>query len=76
MSIGKLQKTHGHEVYAWAQECLSHEESVSKADLRCPRTDREIAAKLIKTCKTGKFGILFPTNGRNREEYNWWYALR
>ena len=59
MSIGKLQKTHGHEVYAWAQECLTHDESVLKADPRFPRTDREIAAKLIKTCKTGRFGILF-----------------
>ena len=59
MSIGKLQKTHGHEVYAWAQECLSHDEDVLKADLRFPRTDREIAAMLIKTCKTEEFGILF-----------------
>ena len=59
MSIGKLQKTHGHEVYAWAQECLTHDEAVLKADPRFPRTDREIAAKLIKTCKTGRFGILF-----------------
>ena len=30
-----------------------------KADPRFPRTDREIAAKLIKTCRTGRFGILF-----------------
>ena len=59
MSIGKLQKTHGHEVYAWAQECLTHDEAVLKADPRFPRTDREIAAKLIKTCRTGRFGILF-----------------
>lgn len=59
MSIGKFQKTHGHEVHAWAQECLTHDESVLKADSRFPRTHREIAAKLIKTCKTGKFGILF-----------------
>ncbi len=59
MSIGKLQKSHGHEVYAWAQECVSHEESVLNADPRFPRTDREITAKLIKTCKSGKFGILF-----------------
>ena len=59
MSIGKLQKTHGHEVYAWAQECLTHDEAVLKADHRFPRTDREIAAKLIKTCRTGRFGILF-----------------
>ena len=59
MSIGKLQKTHGHEVYAWAQECLTHDEAILKADPRFPRTDREIAAKLIKTCRTGRFGILF-----------------
>ena len=59
MSIGKLQKSHGHEVYAWAQECLTHDEDVLKADPRFSRTDREIAAKLIKTCRTGKFGILF-----------------
>ena len=59
MSIGKLQKTHGHEVYAWAQECLTHDEAILKADPRFPRTDRELAAKLIKTCRTGRFGILF-----------------
>ena len=59
MSIGKLQKTHGHEVYAWAQECLTHDEAILKADPRFPRTDREIAAKLLKTCKSGRFGILF-----------------
>ena len=59
MSIGKLQKTHGHEVYVWAQECLSHDENSLKADPRFPRTDREIAAKLIKTCRSGRFGILF-----------------
>ena len=61
MSIGKLQKTHGHghEVYAWAQDCLTQDEAILKADPRFPRTDREIAAKLIKTCKSGRFGILF-----------------
>ena len=57
MSIGKLQKTHGHEVYAWAQECLSHDEDVLKADP--DSLEQTVAAKLIKTCKTGKFAIIF-----------------
>ena len=29
------------------------------SDLRFPRLDREIAAKLIKVCRSGRFGLLF-----------------
>ena len=47
MAIGKLQKTPGSEVYQWAQECLTTDESTLKLDPRFPRTDREIASKLI-----------------------------
>ena len=59
MSIGKLQKTPGNEVYQWAQECLTNDEAVLQADPRYPRTDREIASRLIKTCKRGRFGLVF-----------------
>ena len=59
MAIGKLQKTSGSELYQWAQQCLDLDEEALIADLRFPRTSREIAAKLLKTCKTGKFGLLF-----------------
>ena len=59
MSIGKLQKTPGNEVYQWAQECLTNDETVLQADPRYPRTDREIASRLIKTCKRGRFGLVF-----------------
>ena len=59
MSIGKLQKTPGNEVYQWAQECLTIDEAVLQADPRYPRTDREIASRLIKTCKRGRFGLVF-----------------
>ena len=59
MSIGKLQKTPGNEVYQWAQECLTTDEAVLQADPRYPRTDREIASRLTKTCKCGRFGLVF-----------------
>ena len=59
MAIGKLQKTPGSEVYQWAQECLTSSEELLKADPRFPRTDREIASKLIKTCRRGRFGLIF-----------------
>ena len=59
MSIGKLQKTPGNEVYQWGQECLTNDEAVLQADPRYPRTDREIASRLIKTCKRGRFGLVF-----------------
>ena len=42
-----------------AQECLTHDEANLKADPRFPRTDRKIAAELIKTCRARRFGILF-----------------
>ena len=59
MAIGKLQKTPGSEVYQWAQECLTSGEAELKADPRFPRTDREIASKLLKTCRKGRFGLIF-----------------
>ena len=59
MAIGKLQKTRGHEVYQWAQECMTSEDATLRADPRFPRTDREIASKLLKTCKKGRFGLIF-----------------
>ena len=59
MAIGKLQKTPGSEVYQWAQGCLSANEESLKADRRFPLTDRELASKLIKTCRRGRFGLIF-----------------
>ena len=59
MAIGKLQKTPGNEVYQWAQECMTSTENQLKTDPRFPRTDREIASKLIKTCRRGRFGLIF-----------------
>ena len=59
MAIGKLQKTPGNELYLWAQECLTLTEEELQADPRYPRTDREVASKLLGTCKGGKFGLLF-----------------
>ena len=59
MAIGKLQKTPGNELYLWAQECLTLTEEELQADPRYPRTDREVASKLLGTCKSGKFGLLF-----------------
>ena len=59
MAIGKLQKTPGNELYQWAQECLTTDEAELQADPRFPRTDREIASKLLKTCKSGRFGLIF-----------------
>ena len=47
-AIGKLQKTPGSDVYQWAQKSLTVDEATLKADPRFPRTDREIASKLIK----------------------------
>ena len=59
MAIGKLQKTHGSELYQWAQECLTSDEAELQADPRYPRTDREIASKLISSCKIGRFSLAF-----------------
>ena len=59
MAIGKLQKTLGNELYLWAQECLTSTEEEFQADPRYPRTDREVASKLLGTCKDGRFGLLF-----------------
>ena len=59
MAIGRLQKTTGDELYLWAQDCLTSSEERLRADKRFPRATREIAAKLLKTCCKGKFGLLF-----------------
>ena len=59
MAIGRLQKTLGNELYQWAHECLTTDEAELQADPRFPRTDREIASKLWKTCKSGRFGLIF-----------------
>ena len=59
MTIGKLQRTEGDEVYQWIQEVQFLEDKALKSDTRFPRLNREIAAKLIKVCKKGKFGLLF-----------------
>ena len=59
MIIGKLQKKSGNEVYQWAQECMTSTENQLKTDPRFPRTDLEIASKLIKTCRRGRFGLIF-----------------
>ena len=67
MAIGRLQKTTDDELYLWAQDCLTSSEEQLRADKRFPHTTREIAAKLLKTCRKGKFGLLFQnmvgTNG-------------
>ena len=49
----------GDELYLWAQDCLTSSEEQLRADKRFPRTTRKIAAKLLKTCRKGKFGLLF-----------------
>ena len=59
MAIGKVQRTAGDEVYIWAQECMTLSDTQLKADLRFPRLNREIAAKLIRACRKGRFGLLF-----------------
>ena len=58
MAIGKVQRT-GDEVYIWAQRCMTFSDTQLKADLRFPRLNREIAAKLIRACRKGRFGLLF-----------------
>ena len=59
MNIGSLQKSAGNDLYMWAQECLTREDSDLPLDKRFPRTDREIATKMLKVCKAGRFGIIF-----------------
>ena len=59
MNIGSLQKTPGSDLYHWAQECLTKDDSALRGDRRFPRTDREIATKMLKVCKSGRFGIIF-----------------
>ena len=38
---------------------LTLTEGELKADPRFPRLDREIAAKLIRSCRKGRFGLMF-----------------
>ena len=59
MAIGKVQRSPGNEVYPWAQDCMKLDDKALASDLRFPRLDREIAAKLIKVCRSGRFGLLF-----------------
>ena len=59
MAIGKVQRSPGNEVYLCAQDCLKLDEKSLASDLRFPRLDREIAAKLIKVCRSGRVGLLF-----------------
>ena len=59
MAIGKVQRSPGNEVYLWAQDCMKLDDKALASDLRFPRLDREIAAKLIKVCRSGRFGFLF-----------------
>ena len=59
MAIGKVQRSPGNEVYLWAQDCMKLDDKALASDLRFPCLDREIAAKLIKVCRSGRFGLLF-----------------
>ena len=59
LNIGTLQKTPGPDLYHWAQECLTKDDSALRSDRRFARTDREIAAKMSKVCKSGRFGTIF-----------------
>ena len=59
LAVGKLQKTPTNEVYLWIQEVLTKSESELTNDPSFPRLDRELAAKLVKTCRKGHFGLLF-----------------
>ena len=56
MAIGKVQRTAGDEVYKWGQDCMTLTEGELKA---FPRLAREIAAKLIRSCRKGRFGLMF-----------------
>ena len=59
VAIARVQRTPGDEVYLWAQECLTHTEAQLRQDPRFPRLTREVSAKLLKTCKSGRFGLMF-----------------
>ena len=49
-----------------AQECLTADEAVPQADPRYPCTDREIASRLVKTCKRGRLDYQeYRTRGGN-----------
>ena len=52
----------------YVNQVLIAEEQL-RADKRFPRTTREIAAKLLKTCRKGKFGLFFPNHGGARTEH-------
>ena len=59
LAVGRVQKTPTNEVYLWIQEVLTKTEEELKADPSFPRLDRELAARMVKTCKKGHFGIVF-----------------
>ena len=59
VAIGRLQKTPGNEVYQWAQACLTSTDAELAADPSFPRLQREIAAKLLKVVRKGRFGLQF-----------------
>ena len=60
-SIGRTQKNAGDEMYRWGMEALQLSEAALKAkgDGGLPRLSREVAVKLIKSAKKGKFALLF-----------------
>ncbi|CAE7560940.1 RE1 [Symbiodinium natans] len=59
VAIGRVQRSPGNEVYIWAQDCLTKTDQELIRDQRFPRLQREIAAKLLKVCRKGRFGLLF-----------------
>ena len=59
LAVGRVQKTPTNGVYLWIQEVLTKTEEELKADPSFPRLDRELAARMVKTCKKGHFGIMF-----------------
>ena len=71
MAIGKSQRTAGDKVYIWAQECMTLSDTQLKADLRFPRLNREIAAKLIRACRKGQFGLLFQQQVEQERSRSW-----
>ena len=77
MAIGKLQKTPGNELYLWAQECLTLTEEELQADPRYPRTDREVASKLLGNLQRRKvLGLLFNQMLESERAASGGYALR
>ena len=46
-------------IFGLKSACMTLTDTQLKADLRFPRLNREIAAKLIRACRKGRFGLLF-----------------